>query len=528
MHEIELKLQVPAARRGAVDAAVAGRGGEPRVRLRAAYYDTTDRRLARAGLALRLRREGRRWVQTLKGATDDGITRLEHNVARGSAGPMPALAAALHAGTPAGERLHALLGTPPEPLIERYRTDILRRRRVLRTLHGRIELGFDVGTIQAGDALQDVLELEIELVAGSPLAVLETATRWITRYGLWLDTRSKAERGDLLADNGRAQAAPRLARDPTLARGTTAAAAWQAVLRACSEQIIANASQIASGAHAPEHVHQLRVGLRRLRSALQLFDGLGADAELAVPAALLFRRLGRSRDRLVIADEFGAGLRGALRSAGLDGATPLPAAARDEPAPTDALREPGSQALLLQLLAAAQAGGAADKRAVAEGDAIDLRTAIARRLTRWHRALVADAARFAELDDARRHRLRKRAKRLRYATEFCGALFEGHARRRYLRALCALQERLSVFSDATMAMQAFADDLQTGEGDNLRSMFALGWLAARREQSIAAAAPQLGAFVKVERFWKTKRRAKSAKSPKGAKGAKSTSGRSGP
>ena len=79
-----------------------------------------------------------------------------------------------------------------------------------------------------------------------------------------------------------------------------------------------------------------------------------------------------------------------------------------------------------------------------------------------------------------------------------------------------------------MAMQAFADDLQTGEGDNLRSMFALGWLAARREQSIAAAAPQLGAFVKVERFWKTKRRAKSAKSPKGAKGAKSTSGRSGP
>jgi hypothetical protein len=33
-------------------------------------------------------------------------------------------------------------------------------------------------------------------------------------------------------------------------------------------------------------------------------------------------------------------------------------------------------------------------------------------------------------------------------------------------------------------------------------MFALGWLAARRDVLIAAAAPDLKAFVKVERFWK--------------------------
>ena len=80
MHEIVLKLQVPAARRGAVDAAVAGTSPAPRLRLQAAYHDTPERTLAAAGLALRLRREGRQWVQTLKGRGDGLMQRLEHEV----------------------------------------------------------------------------------------------------------------------------------------------------------------------------------------------------------------------------------------------------------------------------------------------------------------------------------------------------------------------------------------------------------------------------------------------------------------
>src|SRR5438105_13332093 len=80
MREIELKFQVPSERRAAVDAAVAGRTPAPRLRLQAAYFDTPQRTLAQAGLALRIRHEGRHWVQTLKGAGADGLTRAEHNV----------------------------------------------------------------------------------------------------------------------------------------------------------------------------------------------------------------------------------------------------------------------------------------------------------------------------------------------------------------------------------------------------------------------------------------------------------------
>jgi len=525
MYEIEIKLQVPAAQRGAVDAAVAGRGAAPRMRLRAAYFDSPDRALANAGLALRLRREGRRWVQTLKGATDHGLTRHEHNVARGGAAPMPPVDPALHAGTPVGDRLLGLLeqartqrpveasaasaasaassAAPAGSLTELYRTDILRRARALRTPHGRVELAFDSGRIHAGESALDVLELEIESLSGTPRAVLETAARWLPRHGLWLDVRSKAERGDLLA-RGQPMAAPRTAVDPQLAPGSGTFAAWQVVLRSCSDQIIANASQIASGEHAPEHVHQLRVGLRRLRSALSLFEGLGADAALDAPATQLFRRLGSSRDRVVIADEFAAGLRAALRSAGFEGAAPLPVQARGEATPTEVLRDAATQALLLDLLAAALPDAAAAPASADAGSdaAADLTESIARRLNRWHRQLVADAKRFADLDDVHRHRLRKRAKRLRYAIEFCAALFERRALRRYLRSLRALQERLGAFSDAVMAMHAFARDLEAGQGDDLRAMFAIGWLAARREQLIAAARPELKAFVKVKRFWK--------------------------
>jgi triphosphatase len=502
MHEIELKLQVPAARRAEVEAAVAGRTIAARMHLQAAYHDTADGRLAAAGLALRLRREGRRWVQTLKGATADGLTRHEHNVPRGASAAMPALDPALHAGTPVGERLLALLATPPPtPLEALYRTDIRRRTRV-RPLRwpgrppARVELAFDRGRINAGARSIEVSELEIELLAGSPQAVIETARRWVARHGLWLDGRSKAERGDLLA-RGETVAPPRTAQAPRLAAAMDAASAWQAVLRSCADQILANASQIASAEHGAEHVHQLRIGLRRLRSALALFDRGDANAALGQGAAALFRALGAARDRVVIEGEFGDALRAAMGEAGVPAGLPTWAAPDAEVTPAERLRAPASQAFLLDLIEAMHPDAAP-----ADGDrAAPLRDRLAARLNRWHRQVVADAKAYAGLDDAQRHRLRKRAKRLRYATEFCAALFEPRELRRYLKALRALQDELGAVGDATMAMQTLAPRAAAEPA----AMFALGWLTARRAALVAAAGPALQRFAKAERCWKAGR-----------------------
>src|SRR5436190_2379160 len=141
MYEIELKFQVGATERAAVDAAVAGRTPAPRERLQAAYYDTAERALAEAGLALRMRREERRWVQTLKGAGDDGLTRGEHNVpVAAPAGAVPAVDPSLHADTPLGDRLFKVLRGARSPDLRCvFSTDIRRRKRTLRTRRGVVE-----------------------------------------------------------------------------------------------------------------------------------------------------------------------------------------------------------------------------------------------------------------------------------------------------------------------------------------------------------------------------------------------------
>ncbi len=498
MLEIELKLQVPEAARAAVEAAVAGRSPSPRLRLQAAYVDTPDRRLAAAGLALRLRREGRQWVQTLKGSLADGISRHEHNVARGATADMPAFEPQLHSGTAIGERLLAVLADEPAaPLAVRYRTDIRRRTRVLVVRapgqpQARVELAFDHGSIAADGAAIAVCELEIELLTGAPDAVIATARRWVARHGLWLDARSKAERGDLLARGERMAPPTRAAQAPHIDMSMSAAAAWRVVLCHCAAQVIGNASQIASGEHLDEHVHQLRVGLRRLRSAVALFEGV-ADAALGEAAAQLFRRLGALRDRAAIDAAFAADLSAAQRQAGLPDEPAAPPPASLESA-AEVLREGTSQALLLDLLAAMQR----EIGEVAFDAEPPLKKGLAARLNRWHRQVLADATHHDALDDESRHRLRKRAKRLRYSAEFAAPLFERRAVRRYLKRLRALQERLGAISDVVTAMHAFS----ARAAAEPRAMFALGWLTARRELLIGRAHPELVAFAEVERFWK--------------------------
>ncbi len=504
MHEVELKLQVPGSARSAVDKAVAGRTPARRVRLQAAYADTPDALLARHSLALRVRREGRDWVQTLKGAGDDTLTRFEHNVRvlEPPAGEVPNIDPALHRGTSVGDRLLALLGHDGHASLGvRYRTDVLRRTRLLRSAGAQVELAFDGGAIQAADASGaswPLSELELELVSGEPAALIELARQWMRRHGLWVDTRSKAERGELLA-RGTRVAPARASQHVVLERAMSPHAAWLVVLRECLAQIAANASQIASGEHGDEHVHQLRVGLRRLRSAWRLFDFIATDPALVDGAATLFRSLGASRDQLVVDTAFSAELGRALEGVGVEPA-PKPARGADASS-TELLRSAATQTLLLGLIEASverEPGSGAGSDAGSEVAPMPVAERLARPLKRWHKQAVADAKRFAELDDAQRHRLRKRIKRLRYAVEFSAGLFERKAVRRYLKPLRALQERLGAISDVIVAIDALRG---TSERDT-QVWFALGWLSARRAALIEQAGAELKAFAKAEVFWR--------------------------
>ncbi|MEX8508533.1 MAG: CYTH domain-containing protein [Leptothrix ochracea] len=206
--EIELKYQIPAEpaeRLAGVREHLARLGPLAVLPLQARYLDTPERSLGAKGLAWRLRREGGPWVQTLKGRGDDVMTRLEHNVeldASALEGPdqEPVPKVERHAGTPAGEALmRALAAAPEQALTVRFTTDI--QRTWVRVQHGGalIELALDEGSIAAAGQRLAVCELEFELIEGRAADMLAFVRPWIAAHGLWLDVRSKAERGDRLA-----------------------------------------------------------------------------------------------------------------------------------------------------------------------------------------------------------------------------------------------------------------------------------------------------------------------------------------
>ncbi|WKB52256.1 CYTH domain-containing protein [Eleftheria terrae] len=271
MQEFELKYQVPHDRWAALAASLGDAPGGSFILLRAVYFDTPGRHLAQAGIALRLRREGEQQVQTLKAMAADGLTRLEHNVPRLGADGVEA-DLSLHDGTPAGERLRAVLQAAGQPLQAAYVTEMERLTVGATVAEGRVELALDRGEIRSGGRVLAVGELEIELIEGRHAAVLRAACEQMERHGLWLDVRSKAERGDRLARGVQGRPAlPGRALAANAAEG--AAAAWRRLLAALLPGLLRHASELCDEDQAqPQALRQaqwqrLRVDLRRLQRA---------------------------------------------------------------------------------------------------------------------------------------------------------------------------------------------------------------------------------------------------------------------
>jgi inorganic triphosphatase YgiF len=282
--ETELKFQIPPNCRAALERAVAGADAQT-TRLQAVYVDTAGQHLAKAGLALRLRKEGRVWVQTLKGRGDGLLNRLEHEVTLPAQAGTPVLEVQRHAATPAGDRLAAALPRDAV-LLPLYRTDISRLHRQLRSEGAVVEVAYDRGWLIAGEGADAgarklaVNEIEFELLSGPPARLAALALRWAGKHALWWDSRTKSERGMRLALGVKSGPAvtvhvpPRRAADPVLPPG-------HAALQAALAQTVANAAEIAEGLGSPDHLQALRAALRRIPEALRRMAESGGDASPA-------------------------------------------------------------------------------------------------------------------------------------------------------------------------------------------------------------------------------------------------------
>lgn len=495
MHEIELKFQIPRERVAGVRRAVDTASARTQ-RLQARYFDTPDRRLAAAGLALRLRNQGGRWVQTIKARGDGMMQRAEDEVRVPAGDGPPALDLARHHGTPAASALREVLHSGAEAeLVEVFATDVRRTWREARTGGALVEIALDEGEVRGAGRVAPVLELEFELLRGPRPALAALAGQWVARHHLWLDVRSKAERGDRLARALDAVPAVK-ATPPFLHPEMSGEKALRALLANCLEQVLANACELAAGSGTPEHLHQCRIGLRRLRCALRDFAVLAGDAAPAASAAwqaqasALFRRLGGTRDRDALQEH----LLPALVAAGAPfrELPPVAGAAED---PGAVLRGRDANGLWLELLAYVHGEAAAADPADAPRE---LRQSVRATLQRLHRQVTRDALRYAELDEAAQHRVRKRLKRLRYGVEFCSTLFPAAAVARYLAAVRPAQDALGERQDLLVAQSLFEAQLPADQ----RAWFAVGWLAARRAQVVARCSETLAAVAQAPPFWR--------------------------
>ncbi len=473
------------------------------------YFDTPDFALRDARVFLRVRNSGGRYVQTVKTAKSDTefLERLEWE--QEIAGSAPDLDAV--EGTALAPLLTAELRASLQLLFE---TRIRRKTYLIERGGSEIEVAIDQGEIVAGPRRCQICELELELKRGETAELFRLARILAETIPLRLAVKTKAERGyELLEDSQHeVEKAAEIDIGPNMRSGD----AFRAIAQSCLRQIIANETAMCGG-HA-EALHQMRVGLRRLRAAISIFTDVIADQNLDKIVAELkwiTQELGPARDL----DVFAADVLQPLTVAHPDdeevALTNRDFAARRAAAyarAASSVRSDRFNNAVLDLVEWVEVGPWA-----VEDDAERemLRTrAIAEHarheLARLRKRIKNRGVDLRHQSVRQRHKLRIRAKRLRYATEFFASTFPGEksARRRAeaLSALKDLQGALGGLNDLATRHTLIADsaevDVEAAESEKVAPASRLGPPATNAETLLVEAERAFGRFAQTKAFWK--------------------------
>ena len=475
--------------------------------LSSTYFDTAEQDLREAGLGLRVRRIGDRYVQTLKAEVDGLFRRPEWE--QEVSDPEPDLA--VLGDTPLDE----ILGRKDE-LQPLFTTSVKRQTYLVEQGSSRIEVALDSGRIEApaaGDRIIPICEVELELKQGTAGDVFALSQAIAALAPLRLGVRSKAERGYSLA-SGKLDRVRKAERVP-LREDMSAAAAFQAVAHACLRHMRLNEDILLQGRNA-DALHQTRVAIRRLRSAFSLFGDLVEDAQGARIRAKLKRMtepMGQARNL----DVFLATTLPTERERHPDevGLLNLETQLDDQrsrayEAVQRLLQSAEWRGLVLDLVAWINAGpwlrDEAEGRAeLREEPARDF---AARELDRRRRQVKRRGRHLDDLSPEDRHKVRIAAKKLRYGAEFFSGLcpdkkaVKRHAA--FVKALSELQDQLGALNDLATGHEVVRDI--AGEHTGASTVFAAGITAAdleaRTRKLLAAATDAHEDLVDAKPFWR--------------------------
>jgi inorganic triphosphatase YgiF len=475
--ELELKLELSAEdlRRLRGSALLgAASGGKDRKVLTSVYFDTSDRRLRREGIALRLRNDGGgSWVQTVKSdaTLEGGLSSVRETEAQIEGGE-PDLECI--GDKELLERIERVL--EKEALTPLFETVVQRTAYRLSKGECAAELAIDVGKVAAGEKTKPIREVELELLSGSVHDFLALAKELFSGLGARPSVSSKAERGYRLLKGEVETAEPSHGQPVALKPSDSAREAFATILAAAGRQIALNQRAIVQSG-AVESAHQMRVGLTRLRSALRSLEPYASGAwigELEVDAQTLARTVGSLRDADVLIEDIYAPV--AAEAAHVAGLPELLEAlkAKRKAAYKDVRHTLGTGEWTRVLL-----GIALGPHLLAPGSRLDgpIDAVAGEILDRRWKKVRKYGDRLEELDLEERHSMRKAIKKLRYNAEFFQSLHDRKAQR-FIKRVKTMQELFGAINDVRMAHGLIG--IAEGHGGGA-SLAAAGYILGRNE-----------------------------------------------
>lgn len=438
--EVELKLVVTQDASEAIESSNVFSGESGVAAQSSTYYDTSDHQLAAAGLTLRIRTSRGKRIQTVKavGQSASGLfarSEWEQSVE----GDTPVV----DDTTP----IRAMIGDDCDNLSPVFEVNVDRRTWNIVDGDTEIEVVLDRGHASFGALRSPISEIELELKRGDPTALFALARKIDDVAPARLGVLTKSERGYRLT---RPPAAAFKAERVSLDEGATAAQAFQRVADNCIRQYRLNEAILLDDSGLLEYpgveaLHQARVAIRRLRSALSIFKPLfgdGSEMPLREELRWLASELGEARNLDVLLQRSKPGL---LHDR-------LTVARNDAYAAVDrALGSPRVRSLMLDLAEWVSSGSWLRDQTTLERRDEPVHDFAGGVLDRLRRRVKKDGRKLVKADDEVRHDLRKDAKKLRYAAEFFISVFDRKKQKRrrksFIDALEELHDQLGLLND---------------------------------------------------------------------------------